>query len=248
MKNLTKLLVIVVLGAVLCLPGMASGYYIETFSGDKSVDYNYYWASTYINHNIPTPGSDASWSQGSSSGGNPDGYIAGAVAGSSSYPFLYTLAPNVVSPYGALTGTLTTDFKIISGTVANPTTPQVCFYVGNTTNGYNFFVSKFPWNPNNDTSWTTHSVRLLEADWQVWPNQNAGTMSFASVMAQPTDLGLLFFGEGDLTLIANLGFSSTDGAILQVDNFGTAVPLPPAALLLGSGLFGLAIYRRVVKK
>ena len=175
-----------------------------------------------------------------SPGGNPGGYISGALSSNSS-DLLYGFEPTDLTPYGNLTGlTLTTDFQI-SGQVTGPSPANVRFYVGDYANGQNnYFVTTnaYSWDPNADTSWTTHTVALLAANFETWPNQNAGTLSFAQVIAAPQDIGLVF--TDDFTANSQLGFTGS-GAI-GVDNFGTVVPEPSSLALLFSAGLGMLAY------
>jgi hypothetical protein len=146
--------------------------YVETFSNNNAG-----WEATTVDNsgNVTCPAATYN-----NAGGNPDGYISSSL--SLDEPRLYTLDCSYqTSPWGDMTGeTLTADFKI-GGTVTGPTGAMVRFYVGNYSNGNNYFVTNdtYSWNPNNDTSWTTHQVALLAANFEEgWPNQAANTMTF----------------------------------------------------------------------
>lgn len=215
--------------AIFAFAANASADYIETFSTDNAG-----WTAPRVNDDGSMTYPAATWN---SSGGNPDGDISSTL--STNQPRLYVFQPNDLSPYGNMTGkTLTADFKI-DGTVTGPTPHLVRFYVGGWTGGSNYYVTNdtYSWDPNSDTSWTTHQVQLLAANFITWPNQNAGTESFADVIAAPNDIGLVFADE--FASNASLGFSGS--GTISVDNFGT-VPEPGTLTLFGlAGLCGLAM-------
>jgi len=220
---------IVLLLAMLGVASVASAAYVETFSSGNAG-----WLAVTVNDSGGNTYPAATWN---STGGNTGGYITGTV--SSAADRLYGLQPATAS--GDMTGlTLTTDYKI-DGTVTGPVGAMVRFYVGTYTGGYNYFVTKdaFSWNPNADAAWTTHQVALIAANFQIWPNQNAGTKTFAQVIAAPEDIGLVF-ADG-FTSNTTLGF--TGSGTIGVDNFGT-VPEPLTLSLLGLG--GLALLRRKI--
>jgi len=183
----------------------------------------------------------------SSTGGNSGGYISGSLFNDVTKGF-YGFSNYTSAKYGNLTGqTLTTDFKI-DGAVAAPAGYSVRFYIGSYTSGYNYWVTKdaYAWNPNSDTSWTTHTVSMDSSNWVAWPNQNAGSMTWAQILASYNDIGLVFAdGSGNFTNNNYLSFKGS--GTIGIDNFG-AVPLPPAVWLLGSGLIGLVAMRRRFKK
>jgi hypothetical protein len=228
------MLVAVAMALTICLPGMANALYIEHFDTNNAG-----WLADRISGStITTPSATYN-----TTGGDPDGYISGSVNNTATrlYGFQPAFTPSPYTTFGNLTGAyLTTDFKS-SGTVST-STPEVRFYIGKyvgTT--YNYFVTKdaYSWNPNSDTSWTTHNVFMNASNFMSWPNQNAGTITFANMLSQYNDIGLVFNADS-LFANANLGFSSTGGATLRVDNFGSSpVPLPPSVLLLGTGILGL---------
>ena len=197
---------------------------------------NLNWTTTTVNNSSVTSASSALWS---SSGGNPGGNIFGNVDNAADR--LYTFDAIDVANFGDLTGkTFTTDF-LISGSVDSPQTSIVRFYIGTFLNGENnFFVSNdaFSWDPNTDTTWTTHQVELLLSNFVIWPNLNAGTKTFDEILAVPESFGLVFASDiASFTTISSLGFTSTDGATISVDNFGV-VPLPATLPLILSGLIG----------
>jgi hypothetical protein len=223
---------LMIICVLMSLAGTA-GAYIETFSGGNAG-----WLATTVNDSGASTYPAATWN---SSGGNSGGYISGTVDNDGTR--LYGLSPADASQYQNLTGlTLTTDFKL-DGIVTAPEGMKVRFYIGTWTGGYNYFVSSdaFAWNPNADTAWTTHQVALLAANFLAWPNQNAGTKTFAQIVAAPEDIGLVF-ADGVNTFASNsmLGFAGSGTAM--IDNFGT-VPEPVTMALLGLG--GLLLRRRM---
>jgi hypothetical protein len=206
--------------------------YVETFSSNNAG-----WEAARVNDDGSQTYPAATYNN---AGGNPGGYISGSL--SSDQPRLYTLDCSYqTSPWGNMTGeTLTVDFKI-DGTVTGPAGAMVRFYVGTYTGGYNYFVTNdtYSWNPNNDTSWTTHQVALLAANFEEWPNQAAHTMTFDQVIAAPQDMGLVF--AGNLTSNTTLGFTGS-GTTLMLDNFGTVSTVPEPATIGLLGLGSLALF------
>ena len=224
--------VIVFLMATLVLGRVSAEAYVETFDSGSAG-----WKTWFM----PSfTGVDATFH---ASGGNPGGYISGYVNGTER---LYAFDASA-SPFGDLTGqTLRVDYKI-GGTVTSPTPADVRFYFGTTIGGNKYYVSNntFSWDPNANTDWTTHTVSVLPANFIEWPNQNTGSQTFAQVAAAPEWIGLVLT-DSVFTNNDNLGFQSTAGATISVDNFG-AVPIPGAVWLLGSGLMGCAGVRRLFR-
>lgn len=219
--------------------------YIETFDSDNAGWTTYTIATpTDSGHLSGTTGGSAF----SSTGGNPGGYISGSV-GSSIYNRLYSFE----APAGAFgdlgSKMLTVDYQS-TGTVTGPTGgttgPSVRFYIG--VSG-NYFVSSSSWAANTNGSWTTHALSVDTSNFMAWPNQNNGTMTLAQVAASSGYYVGLLFSNGDFSSNSSLGFTSTNGATIAIDNFGTpsAVPIPAAIWLLGSGLVGLVGLRRRIK-
>jgi hypothetical protein len=75
-----------------------------------------------------------------------------------------------------------------------------------------------------------------------WPGQSGGLKSFEEVVRDPLWVGLVF--GGDLVDPGSLGITSTAGALVGIDNFGTVVPIPGTWWLFVPGLAGLAFLRR----
>ncbi len=182
------------------------------------------------------------------SGGHPGGYIsADVVGGADNRLYCFEVSGSAI---GSLTGkTLTVDYRSI-GSITGPAGANVRFYIGDA--GFaNYFVTTdaYAWSADTGGAWTTNSVFMDAANFTAWPNQNAGTMSFAQVAANPGWVGLLF-SNGNFSDNDNLGLTSAGGATISLDNFGTPnpVPIPGAALLLGSGLAGLLGLRLRPKK
>jgi len=238
MKKLVAILVVLGLVNV-----AGASLYVETFSTGNAG-----WYAPTIDNSGASTWPAATYSN---SGGNPAGHITGTVDNGNDGTRLYVLQPADASAYGNMTGlALTTDY-MIEGTVTGPTDAMVRFYIGAGSAGsYNYWVTKdaYSWAPNDDTSWTTHQVALTLANFSEWPNQASHSMTFAQVVAAPGDIGLVFAdGIANFGSNAMLGFSSTDGATIHVDNFGTVVPVPAAILLgmLGLGAAGLKLRKYV---
>ncbi len=173
--------------------------------------------------------------------GNPNGYVSACIDYAD--PRLYGFHQFDAGIMGDLTGlTLTVDTRLIGQITGPGTTPAVRFYVGSYTSGNNYYMSNdlFSWDINNDTNWTNHTVTLSVENFVLWPNSAANSKTFAQVIAQPEDIGLLF--TDDIVNFSNnafLGISSSTGAVIEMDNFGTApvaVPEPLTMVFLGTGL------------
>jgi hypothetical protein len=229
-SSLLKVFMVVALGTLILVPGMANAY-IEQFNSNSAN-----WGNGFTEDvNIP--------STYNASGGNPGGYISGDVGNTAPFFWYMFIYDSPYATFGNLTGQyMTTDFKI-SGSVQTEN-PTVRFYIGAFVNNeYEYFVSKqaYSFNPNLDTVWTTHKVATNDpAKWEPWVGSNTGAVTLAAVLSIYDDIGLAFYSGDD----GNLGFSSTKGATIRVDNFGSSpVPLPGTALLMGSGLLGLGLQR-----
>jgi hypothetical protein len=219
---------------ILCFGAAAQAMVIEQFTTDNAG-----WTLSTITNGGVVTDLPADWA---GSGGNPDGHLTVDVDAGAARPYAFGLGLTEINPLGDMTGlVLTVDLKT-SGAVTGPTAnSMVRFYVGTyVEGGNNFFVTSdaFSWDPNGDTQWTTHQVMLLASNFVVWPNQNAGTRTFDQVIADPDAIGLVFAADiASFTSNFTLGFSSTTGAAIAMDNFGVVVPEPTtcAAMLLVLG-------------
>jgi hypothetical protein len=219
--------------------------YVETFSSDNAG-----WLSA--DQSGTTLSADYH-----SSAGNPGGYISCSLT--SNAPLIFGLEPSdvwggydrnhgrVEATWGDMTGDmLTADFKINDTlTAQDGKDPMVRFYLGDSSCTYYITKDAYSWNPNNDTSWTTHQVALLADNFVC----EAGSDSFGYVVAHSNDIGLQFgpsMGQS-YTGVCNLGFAG-NGTTLMLDNFGTVSdpystnPEPATVGLLGLG--GLTLLRR----
>ncbi len=229
--------------ACLCwaLPSAAPADIVETFASDNAT-----WTLTTITNTGSIVDLPADWSE---TGGNPGGHLIAGVTSASVRPYAFGLDLTVSHLFGDMTGLLlTTDFKT-TGEITGPAqTRLVRFYVGtHVTDGNNFFVSNdaFSWDPNEDDQWTTHQVPLVASNFLTWPNLNAGTRTFDEVIANPDAIGLVFASDiGTFTSNFFLGFNSTTGAQLAMDNFGVVVPEPTTLAMLTLGLCAGALRRR----
>jgi hypothetical protein len=233
-KSMRKLIIVLVLFG---LVSVSNATYVETFSSSNAE-----WEAARVSDNGAQAYPEAIYN---SDGGNSGGYISSSL--SLDQPRLYTLDSSYqTSLWGDMTGqALTADFKI-DGTVIGPAGAKVRLYVGSYTGGNNYFVTNdtYSWNPNSDTSWTTHMVALLAANFIEWPNQASYNKTFAQVIAAPQDMGLVF--SGNFTSNTTLGF--TGKGTLMLDNFGTVtigtIPEPATICLLGIGALSLLRKRR----
>ena len=229
---------------LLCFSGTASAAFLETFDSNNAG-----WDTYTIQDNNTQAASAAAWS---GSGGNPNGHISMAVDNDATRA--YAFAPTLPTSSVDLTGlTLTTDFKMTGSVTAgnNLLDPVVRFYIGcYACGGQNYYVSNdiMSWDPNSDISWTTHQVALLAANFTAWTGIHAGTRTFEQVVAGAAqDYGLVFTDgiSGHITNSQTLGFASTSGATIAIDNFGAqVVPVPAAVWLFGSALGLLGWMRR----
>ena len=229
MSTITTIIAATVLGVV---GDVIATPYIETFdAGDAG------WYATTIDDNGRTKTSSVKWS---ATGGNPDGYISGKLS-KKSPKRLYALTPKDVDVYGDMTGlTLTTDYTI-DGNITRPDEAMVRFYIGSGTDESNYFVTKdvYSWDPTANTSWVTHQVDLTADNFLIWPNQSSGSKTFANVIANPDDIGLIFTGAAsDFEYSESLGFSGK--GTVSIDNFG-AVPEPATLCMLGIGAIGVIL-------
>jgi len=224
-------------------PAGASAY-IETFNAGSAG-----WENGTIS--FPSGGVSETASSWSSTGGNPGGYIYGGVPATNTGTAFYGFdGASDVANFGNLTGlVLTTDFKTLGTGLVNTAgpTPFARFFIGS---GTTYYVSDdaFSWNPNNDTSWTTYQVAVNAADFILWPI-DSGPLTFAQVIADPTDIGIIFTGSAaNITALGytGLGINGTTTTTIELDNFGTtAVPEPGILLLLAPGLFGVGLFSKM---
>ncbi len=203
----------------------------------------------WMTYTIGAPG-DSGYLSGTGSastltGGNPGGYISGTAPNSTNNRLYGFEAP--AGAFGNLNGqTLTVDYRS-TGTVTGPTGPSVRFYIGV---AGSYFVSLGSWDANTGDAWTNHTLSVDPSSFTAWPNQNDGTLTFAQVAASQGYYVGLLFGNGNFSSNGNLGFTSTGGAIISIDNFGPtrSIPIPAAFWLIGSGLVGLVGLRRRTKE
>lgn len=216
----------------------AAEAYIETFDSSNAG-----WLNVTVNNSGATAYSSSLWS---ASGGNPSGHITGYVNDGTDGKRLYGIqAPFGTTLFGNLTGqTLTVDYRI-DGSVSGPNEAMVRFYFGHYDGQSRYWVSNdsYSWDPNSASAWTTHTVLLSEANFTFWPNQNTGDYTFAQVLMNYNDIGLVF-ADG-FTNNQTLGF--TGDATIHIDNFGV-VPIPGAVWLFASGLLGLVGLRKRFQK
>jgi len=194
-----------------------------------------------------------SWSTAptfSASGGNPGGCISG-IAGTASSALYSFDAPASVS--GNLTGqTFSVDISM-SGPVSTASGQAMArFYIGYDSSDYFITTNAYSLILTSSGGWTTYTVAVTAADFMAWPGQT-GTMSFATVAANPVWVGVLFTSSdfsGSNDGSALLGLTSSGGTSVSIDNFGPVKaplvpsPIPSGLLLLGPGIAALAAVRR----
>ena len=224
------------LGAFLWLASGAQAY-METFPTDYAG-----WTTYTINNTGSLPLGDHALFN--SPGGNLGGYIYASVPSGTdtSNTRLYSFEVSGAG-FGNLSGqTLTVDYRS-TGTINGPSGADVRLYI--TDGGTNFFISSSLGSPGTGGIWKTLSVLMNAGN---FTRVGSGTVDFGAIAASPGEIGLIF-GNGNFSSNANLGFSSTDGATISIDNFGTpnvVVPIPAGFWLLGSGLAGLISVRRKI--
>jgi len=224
--------VLVLLVLVIMLGPAAAHACVETFDSGNAG-----WTTYSINSTGYVTGTGSSFS---STGGNPGGYIFGNV-GNSSDNRLYSFEVSGTAT-GSLTGeTLMVDYRS-TGTITGPAGANVRFYIADA-GGTNYFFSS-AWDANTGGIWTSHTALVDAASFTPWTN-NDGKTTFAQVAANPGWVGVIFT-NGDFSSTNNLGFTSTNGATISIDNFGTPdpAPMPPAFVLFGPCIAALAVIRR----
>ncbi len=243
-----KKIISAVLLAIFLSMGSAAYAYMETFDSGNTASGTYPGWTTYTIGRPGYPGAFAgaasSWS---STGGDPDGYIFGTVtSGPSDRLYAFEVSG---APYGSLTGqTLSVEYRS-TGMIDGPAGANARFYIVDGSLG-NYFYST-PWAANTNGSWSTHTAVIDGMGTGFTPGPtNDGTTTFAQVAAHPAWVGVVF-SDGSFST-AGLGFTSSTGATIYIDNFGTPspvpTPLPPAFLLLAPGLAGIAAIRRKCKQ
>lgn len=154
-----------------------------------------------------------------STGGNPGGFISASDAGAGQW---YFAAPNSWNGdwTSYLGGALQFDVKILYPTTSpydyNISPANVVIYSG---------ANSASWSTNFKPtgSWTSFGVQLTPGNFTI-----SGTASFDQILSNVT--GVQILGE----YLSNNDSEGLDNVSL------TPVPLPPAALLFGSSLIGLA--------
>lgn len=219
---------LIILGLFLAAPAHAA---LSTFdSGNEGFMTSHYaGGSSYWDVN-------STWM---STGGNTGGYISSTLNGTTDR--IYGFAKYGTTSFGDLTGKYLTVDYMTSGTVTGPAIPLVRFYIGKTNGISDYWVTTdaYSWDPNSDTSWTTHLVSMIEDNWVKWPNQNTNTTTWSQVLLQYTDIGIVF-ADGSSFFSDNSKLAFTGTGTIGIDNFGaSAVPIPATVWLFGSGLIGL---------
>jgi hypothetical protein len=239
-----KMFFILAIGASLLFSaGAAKAAYMETFDSGSAG-----WGNDIINSStLAITTTASSWS---ATGGNPNGYIYGAVptqaSGTAFYGFDASYTPSEVAKFGNLTGTtLSANFMTSAAnlvTAAGSSAVFARFYVGD---GSSYYLSTdaVSWNPNNDLTWTLHQVAMNSANFFLYN----GSLSFATVIANPTDIGIVFTASQSDIVSSGYILRGMDGSgtTISLDNFGTdPVPLPGTLMLFGPGLFSLGFLVR----
>ena len=246
-----KLQAVVLIGWILLAgAGAARANFVETFTDGPGG-----WQAWTID--------DAGWQQPGPVGfAQSDDWRGGFISApvGSGPDRLYALQPPSAEPFANLPGaTLIVDTKTtgLIEAAGEGDTPLVRFFVGSWEDGQlDYFVSTdaASWNPNADVDWTTHEIALIGQNFTRWPHVAAGGKTLEEVLAQPSELGLVFTGGlGSLASNETMGFYSEDGATVSVDAFATVslwlpVPEPATLWMLAFGGLLLAARRRSQKK
>jgi hypothetical protein len=206
MKKLVKAFLVLILGTVICLPGVSSATVL-----------NFDDITTFAVASIPANYGGFTWS-GSSPGRwavENNAYYRAASNNTYDFPSMNNAAYNANNPAGLFTVTNSIPF---------------------TFNGAYFGTGL-----KNDTIFAISAASLTITGYLNNNLIGSQTITFTSPYYP------MSFISVDLGGIVNQLSFAADGFFLM-DNFNyTAVPLPPSMLLLGSGLLGLAGWRRFRK-
>lgn len=236
MKNyMQKIILIISIVAGMC--SICSADYLEQFNGGT--------AGTTVGriHGTSVDPGTVTWH---STGGNPGGYVSVPVGTSDDR--LYWLAMSNPSIYNSELGHMLKVDLYITGTITGPDDPLIRFFINGTAfPSYYMTTDAASFSYTGNTGWFTYSVILSPDNFMPEPSFT-NSLTFEQVIANPGAIGLSFTDSGDINSMPPRGFSSTDGAIIRVDNFGTVVPEPASLILFAGAAAGLIAKRRLRKK
>lgn len=240
MKKVTVLLAILAL-ALMTAPAMATGllsnWDFETYASGTYLDSGWHANSYFTAASNNTPTADRHWAQSNSTShmgtiyqvvdaaiGNP-GWIADGIGENFTLSFNYAAPDGTTAKYGVY--------------VWDSAAPMVAFNPSDPTNSY--------WTAVTDGS--TGLVTLANNTSNNIPDAHAYTTGLISIdgkceeLDQPRYFAILLEAESHRPYSTTYAAGFDDVCFTTCCDPAPPVPVPPSALLLGSGLLGLGIVR-----